>query len=216
MTPAQWVRRVVKPTAFLACLVPVVLIVVGSFTHGLGANPIEEITHRTGVTTLVLLLLTLAVTPVRRLTGVGVLMMLRRMLGLFAFFYACLHFSTYLVLDQFFAFDVIVEDVVERPYITVGFASFLLLVPLAITSTKGWIKRLGGKRWNRLHQLVYVTAAGGVLHFLWSVKADTRRPILFGLGLIILLGARLARARRWSRRGPVDSRDVSKPAWETR
>lgn len=195
MTQAQWIRRVVKPVAFAVCLVPAALIVVGVFTGGLGSDPIKEITHRTGKTTLVMLLVTLSVTPLRRVTRIGALVTTRRMLGLFAFFYAALHFSTYLVLDQFFAFGEILEDIGKRPYITVGFTSFVLLIPLALTSTKGWIKRIGGVRWNRLHQLVYVAAAGGFFHFLWLVKADTRTPVLFGVVLVGLLATRLVGRR---------------------
>lgn len=199
MTQAQWIRRVIKPVAFVVCLVPAVLIVAGIFTGGLGSDPIKEITHRTGKTGLVMLLVTLSVTPLRRVTRIGALISMRRMLGLFAFFYAALHFSTYIVLDQFFAFGEIFEDIGKRPYITVGFTSFVLLIPLAVTSTKGWIKRLGGVRWNRLHQLVYVAAAGGVFHFLWLVKADTRTPVIFGLVLVGLLATRLVGRKR---RGP--------------
>ena len=200
MTSVQWVRRVVKPAAFVACLIPLALILSGLFTGALGANPIEEITHRTGKTTLILLLVTLAVSPARRLTGIGALMGLRRMLGLFAFTYVTLHFLTYLVLDQFFAWDLIIEDIADRPYITVGFTSFVLLIPLAVTSTRGWIRRLGGRRWNRLHRLVYISAAGGVLHYLWLVKVDTRPPIIYGLILIVLLSTRLIHQRRRRRR----------------
>jgi methionine sulfoxide reductase heme-binding subunit len=213
MTQVQWIKRVVKPIGFVACLAPFVVLVHDALTGGLSANPIEDITNRTGTTTLVMLLLTLGVTPVKRLTGMGALITLRRMLGLFAFFYVTLHFATYLVLDQFFAWHFIVEDIGKRPYITVGFASFLMLIPLALTSTKGWVKRLGGRRWNRLHRLVYVAAAGGVIHFLWLVKADTREPIWFGTVLVLLLVARLdwwdkrrAPARVPSRKGASVSR----------
>jgi len=209
MTQAQWIRRVVKPVAFVVCLAPVVLIVVGLFTGGLGSDPIKEITQRTGKTGLVMLLVSLSVTPLRRVTRIGALVNMRRMLGLFAFFYAALHFSTYIVLDQFFAFGEIVEDIGKRPYITVGFTSFLLLIPLTLTSTKGWIKRLGGVRWNRLHQLVYVAAAGGVFHFLWLVKADTRTPVIFGLVLVGLLATRLVGPKR---RRPRVQKQVARAA----
>jgi methionine sulfoxide reductase heme-binding subunit len=196
MTQGQWIRRVVKPAAFVGCLVPAALIIAGVFNGGLGADPIKEITHRTGKTALVMLMLTLGVTPMRRITGLGALVNLRRMLGLFAFFYATLHFATYIVLDQFFAFGEILVDIGKRPYITVGFTAFVLLIPLAITSTNGWIRRLGGRRWSRLHQLVYVSAAGGVLHYLWLVKADTRTPIIYGLVLVGLLSTRLIGKKR--------------------
>ncbi len=157
----------------------------------MGANPIEEITHRTGWWTLAFLMATLAVTPVRQVTGLGWLIKLRRMLGLFAFFYASLHFATYIGLDQFFAFAYILEDIAERPYITVGFTALLLLTPLAATSTKRMVKRIGGRRWKLLHKLVYVAAILGVLHFLWLVKADIREPAIFGAILTALLGYRL-------------------------
>lgn len=191
-------RRALKPAVFLLCLLPFLLLLFDALTDGLGAEPVEAITHRTGRWGLRFLLITLAVTPFRRVTGFNRIIRYRRMLGLFAFFYATMHFLTYIVLDQFFGFAYIVEDIAERPYITVGFASWLLLIPLAITSTDAWIRRLG-KRWARLHRLVYVAALGGVLHFLWLVKADLRRPILYGTILVVLLGLRLvplARLRR--------------------
>ena len=194
MNGRKWVA-LLRPTVFLASLVPAALIVWDTLTGRLSANPIEDVTHRTGRWGLSFLLLTLAVTPLRRLTGFSHLILLRRMLGLFAFFYLSTHFAIYLGLDQFFSIRDIVEDVAKRPYITVGFTSFVLLVPLAVTSTKKMVKRLGGKRWTRLHQLVYVTAAGGVLHFLWLVKADTRDPIIYGSILVVLLGLRLGLRR---------------------
>lgn len=196
MTQAQFVRRVAKPVMWLACLLPAGLMVFDAFTGGLSANPIEDITHRTGTTAIVILLVTLGISPLKKWTGIGALISLRRPLGLFAFFYATLHFLTYLVLDQFFGWSFIVEDIMDRPYITVGFTAFVLLIPLALTSTKGWIKRLGGKRWNAIHRLIYLSAAGGVLHYLWLVKADTRKPILFGVILIALLATRLQRRNR--------------------
>jgi sulfoxide reductase heme-binding subunit YedZ len=144
--------------------------------------------------------ITLAVTPVRRVTGWNGIVKYRRMLGLFAFFYACLHFLTYLVLDQFFAWSFIVEDVAERPYITVGFTAFLILLSLALTSTNGWIRRLG-KRWQRLHSLIYVAVLAGLIHFLLQVKADVREPTIFALIVVALLGARLVRLRKRRRAG---------------
>jgi sulfoxide reductase heme-binding subunit YedZ len=187
----RWVERSVRVGVFTLALVPLVSIAGGAFTGGLGGNPIEEILHRTGWWTLAFLILTLSVTPVRRLTGIGWLVKLRRMLGLYAFFYASVHFAVYIGIDQFFAWEYILEDIGERPYITVGFTALLILIPLAATSTKGMIKRLGGRRWNRLHRLVYVAAALGVLHFLWLVKADIREPVIFGAILATLLGYRL-------------------------
>jgi sulfoxide reductase heme-binding subunit YedZ len=180
---------------WILCLLPAALLAWDGYTDDLTAEPIREITHRTGWWALTLLLVSLSVTPLRRLTGWNPLIKLRRPLGLFAFFYACLHVLTYFGLDQFFALAYIVEDVLERPYITVGFTAWMLLVPLAVTSTQGWIRRLG-KRWQRLHRLVYASAALGVLHFLWAVKADTREPFLFALALALLLAFRLPAVQR--------------------
>lgn len=186
----------IKTLLWAACLLPFGLLLWWGFHDQLTANPIERITRWTGRWTLVLLLVTLAVTPVRRLTGWNRLIRVRRLFGLFAFFYGILHFLTYLVVDQFFAWGVIAEDIFERPYITVGFTGLVLLVPLAATSTKAMIRRLGGKRWQRLHRLVYVTATLGVLHFLWLVKADTREPLIFGAILLALFALRIRRPRR--------------------
>lgn len=156
----------------------------------LGADPVETLTLETGNAALVLILCTLAVTPLRRLTGLSRLIQVRRLLGLFAFFYALCHFAVYFVLDQGLAFGYIVEDIAERPYITVGFAALVLMIPLALTSTRGWIRRLG-RRWRALHRLVYASGVLGVLHYLWLVKADTRRPLLFAAILGLLLLARV-------------------------
>ena len=177
---------------------------------GLGANPVEALLHLAGRWALVFLLITLAVTPVRRMTGWNRIVKLRRPLGLFAFFYLCLHLSTYVGLDQLFAMEYIVEDVVERPYITVGFAAFLLLVPLAITSTRGWIRRLG-RRWQRLHRLVYPATALGVLHFYWQVKADPLWPLVAAAALVVLLLARSLPFDRKLRSGKVHLDTVSAP-----
>ena len=183
--------RRVKPWVFTECFIPLALLVWHGLTGGLSANPIEDITHRTGDWTLRFLLVALAVTPLRRLTGWAVLASFRRMFGLFAFFYAVLHFTTYLVLDFFFAFDLILDDIVERRYITAGFAGFLMLVPLALTSTARMTRRLGGERWRQVHRLVYVAAVAGVVHYLWLVKIDIRPPLLYAGILTVLLGARL-------------------------
>jgi len=160
------------------------------FQDDLGANPIEAVLHWSGRWTLIFLLTGLAITPLRRLTGWNSIIKVRRLVGLFAFFYATLHLSLYLGLDQGFAWSFIVEDVLERPFITVGMASFLLLVPLAVTSTKGWIRRLG-KKWQKLHRMVYVAAGLGALHFYWKVKADTFWPLVAAGILGILLLARV-------------------------
>ncbi len=203
MTRTQWLTRVGKPVVFLLALAPALLLGLDFATDDLGANPIEEITHRTGRWGLRFLLIALAVTPLRIVTGWSQLVLLRRMLGLFAFFYVLLHFSTYIVLDQFFYLAGIVEDVAKRPYITVGFTSFLLLIPLAITSTNGWVKRLGGKRWTKLHKLAYVAATGGILHYLWLVKADSRDPVVYGTILLVLLGIRAWHNRFGAKRARV-------------
>ena len=172
-----------------AALVPAAALVYGALTDNLTANPIEYITHTTGNTALALLIITLSLTPLRRLTGRNDLIRLRRMLGLFAFFYACLHVSTWFILDWFFDVARMAADVVERPFITIGVATFLLLLPLALTSTAGMIRRLG-RRWQQLHRLVYVAAITAVVHFWWVVKADFREPRLWALALSVLLGFR--------------------------
>ncbi len=191
LSQQQLISRVVKPAFFTLALVPFGLLLRDGFMEQLGANPVEEITHRTGDWTLYFLLATLAITPLRRLTGLNQLIKMRRMVGLFAFFYACLHLFTYLVIDLFFYLPEIVEDIVKRPYITVGFTAFLILTALAVTSPIRMVKKLGGRTWNKLHRLIYVAAALGILHYLWLVKADTSRPILFGLVLVGLLAFRI-------------------------
>jgi len=182
--------RLFRPGVFLLCLVPLLWMVADGLTDGLGANPIETITRRTGDWTLRLLLITLSATPARWLFGWSWPLRLRRMLGLYAFFYACLHFLTYLVLDQFFDWGEIAADILKRPYITIGFAAFVMLIPLALTSSRAMMRRLG-RRWSQLHQLVYVVATAGVFHYLWLVKADTRLPLLYAFILLLLLGARV-------------------------
>lgn len=192
MAPASWqltAARWIRPAAWIGGLIPLFLLVAGAFTGGLGADPIEYVTLRTGFATLLMLMCTLAVTPVRRLTGWNWLAPARRTLGLCAFLYVCLHLATYLV-DQGFAWTYIVEDVAERPYVTAGFTAFLLLVPLALTSTKGWIRRLG-KRWQKLHKVVYLAAGLGVLHFIWLVKSDLRDPLIFAAVFALLMVLRL-------------------------
>lgn len=185
--------RVTKPLLFLAGLAPLIYLVMRTFNVAgltLGANPIEELLHQLGLWGLKFLLLTLAVTPVRRWTGWHWLVRYRRMLGLYAFFYLVLHFLTYAILDQSLDAGAILEDIVKRPYITLGMAGLLLLVPLAITSTRNMMRRLG-KRWQTLHRLVYVVAVFGVWHFYWQVKLDTLQPTLYGVILAALLATRL-------------------------
>ena len=180
---------VFRQLVFTAALVPAAVLTYWAFTNNLTANPIEYITDTTGVTALTFLTLSLTVTPLRRLTGRNELIKLRRLLGLFAFFYACLHLSTWVILDWFFDFESMVSDIVERPFITLGMTTFLLLLPLALTSTTGMIRRLG-KRWKVIHRLVYVAAITAVVHFWWVVKADFRQPRLWALALCVLLGFR--------------------------
>jgi sulfoxide reductase heme-binding subunit YedZ len=193
------IRRLIKPALFAACLVPLGLLAWDALSDGLGAEPIKAVIHRTGDWTLRLLLATLAITPLRRITGWNWLVRLRRMLGLFAFFYACLHLLAYVGLDQYFALSYIVK----HKYVLVGLTSLLLLVPLALTSTDAMMRRLGGRRWQRLHRLVYVAACGGVLHFVWLVKSDLREPLLYAAVLSLLLGFRLWHATQRRRAGTV-------------
>ena len=177
-----------KPVIFLASLAPLARLAWKGFHSDLGANPIEAITDSTGDWTLIFLLITLSVTPLRMLTRQYWLIGLRRMFGLFAFFYGCLHLTTYVWLDQFFDMHEMLADVAKRPFITAGVTAFTLMIPLALTSTKGWIRRLGGKRWQMLHRLIYFSAAAGVIHYIWLVKADLRKPMEYAsvLGALLL------------------------------
>lgn len=172
---------------FVSALVPLVLLAWDAYFRKLGANPTEFATRTTGVLALVFVLLSLSVTPLRKLLGLPWLVKFRRMLGVYGFFYAALHLLTYVWFDKFFDFAAIGHDIVKRPFITVGMAAFVLLLPLAITSTQGWVKRIGGKRWSRLHRATYIAAAAGVVHYYMLVKADTREPLLFGFALVLLL-----------------------------
>lgn len=187
--------RGLKALLFLLCLVPLVKLALELFGiagTSLGANPVEELIHRFGIWGLNFLLITLAVTPLRFLTGRNWLIRFRRMLGLFAFFYILMHFLTYAGLDQRFDLTVILEDIAERPFITIGFIAFLLLIPLAVTSTNRMMKRLG-RRWQKLHRLVYVIAVLGAWHFYWQVKLDTLEPVIYAAILAVLLGYRIWR-----------------------
>lgn len=183
--------RFTKFTLFTNALVPLGLLLWDLYHKRLGANPAEFMTRTTGILTLVFLLLTLAVTPARKITGLNWLVKFRRMLGLFAFFYGFLHLLTYIWFDRYFNLRSIPGDVVSRPFIAFGMTGFLLMVPLAITSTNKMIKRLGGKRWSRLHKLIYGAGIAGALHFWLFVKSDTRLPLTFGFILLLLLGHRL-------------------------
>ena len=184
---SKWSKAVV----FLLCLLPLAALGWRALHGELTANPIEFITHATGDWTLRFLIITLCVTPFRKILHLPELIRFRRMLGLFAFFYACLHFTTYIWLDKFFDLSEMWKDIAKRKYITVGFTAFLLLIPLAITSTAGWIRRLGGKRWQRLHRLIYVSAGLGVIHYYWLVKSAVIRPLTYGAIVAVLLLWRL-------------------------
>lgn len=179
-----------KSALFALCTLPAVLLAFGWFNQTLGANPIETVTHTTGEWTLRFLLITLAVTPLRRLTGLHWLLRMRRMLGLFVFAYACLHFSAYVWLDLYFDWNAIALDILERPFVTVGFAAFVLLIPLAATSNKVAIRRMGGRRWQNLHRSVYGIAILAIVHYWWLVKADLLKPAIYAGLLAALLGVR--------------------------
>src|ERR1700736_4646983 len=180
-----------KPVVFLLCLLPLATLGWQALHGELTANPIEFITHATGDWTLRFLVITLCVTPFRKILQIPELVRFRRMLGLFAFFYACLHFTTYIWLDKFFDLSEMWKDIAKRKYITVGFTAFLLLIPLAVTSTAGWIRRLGGKRWQMLHRLIYFSAILGVIHYYWLVKSAVIRPLTYGAIVAALLLWRL-------------------------
>ena len=193
MATSQFMRST-KLLVFTLCLAPTLVLIWDSVTGGLSVNPIEDITHRTGDWALRFVLLTLAVTPFRWLSGWNEVIRYRRMLGLFTFWYASLHFSTYIVFDHFFDIRSIADDVIERKYVTAGFLGFVLMLPLAVTSTQGWIRRLG-KRWSVLHRLIYVTAVAGVVHFLWLVKLETSEPLVYAAVLSGLLLVRVVRRK---------------------
>lgn len=194
MTHPQVIRRVVKPIVFAGCLVPAARLLYSALWGDLGVNPLETLTNETGIWTLRLLVATIAITPIRWLTKWNPIITFRRMIGLFAFFYGCVHFFIYFLFDRSLMLDGLWEDIVLRPYITVGFTALVLMVPLAITSTKGWIRRLGGQRWNLLHKLVYASAVLGVLHYWWKVKLDITNPMIYAAIVGVLLGWRLVKA----------------------
>ena len=187
MTRARWEIGLLKTAVVVLSLAPVGYLLWQAFIGELSADPIKTITEETGVWTLRFLVVTLSITPLRKITGWSRLSRFRRMLGLFAFFYGFLHFTTYVYLDQFFAFDEILKDVAKRPFITVGFTAFVLMIPLAATSPHRVVRWMGGKRWQKLHRIVYLVAICGVIHYLWLVKADTSRPIRYGAVVAVLL-----------------------------
>ena len=199
-----------KILVWAGALVPLAVLLWDATHGGLDAEPVKDIQHRTGKTALVLLLITLANTPIRRLTGVGALIRFRRLTGLFAFFYATLHVTSYLLFDLQFAFGDLAEDVIKRPWITIGFTVFLILLALAVTSPRAMVRRLGSRRWNGLHRLIYVAAIGTVLHFYLSVKKDVSVPLQFAALLLVVLGARLAVGMQDRRKRALrPSRDVT-------
>ena len=215
------VRFGLKPVVFAASLGPLFYLVCAALTGNLSANPLADLTNETGVWTLRFVCITLAITPVRKLTGWNTFIRFRRMAGLFAFFYGTLHLLTYVIADRFAGLDFpdgmlalstvrnlgksVGQDIYKRPFITIGFATWLSMLPLAVTSTTGWIRRLGGKRWNRLHRLVYLTGVLGPLHYWWLVKADVSRPLTYALVVAVLLGSRLV-LNRARRQAPVRAR----------
>jgi len=183
-------QKAAKVLVFLLCLTPLAWLAVRVLTGRLGINPVEDLELTTGIWALRFLVLTLAITPLRRLTGWNRVIQYRRMLGLFTFTYVCVHFAIYIGVDQFFAFDLIVKDVVKRPFITMGFTAFVLMIPLAVTSTKGWIRRLG-KKWQLLHRLIYISAVCAAIHYLWKVKVMIGSPVYYAIVIGALLGFRL-------------------------
>ena len=190
-SPKENLIRAFKVMVFLLCLGPVAVLTWKGFHDLLGANPIDVITRTTGRWTLNFLLITLAITPLRRISGMPWMIRFRRMVGLYAFFYGSLHLMTYVWLDKFFDVHEMLHDIVKRRFITAGLTAWALMLPLALTSTTGWIRRLGGKRWQKLHRLIYFSAAAGVIHFIWLVKADLTRPEIYAAIVSILLGYRL-------------------------
>lgn len=203
MTESQWITRILKPLIWAAAAGPAVWLVWCFLRMDLGVDPVRTITHTTGLSALIILFCTLAVTPLRRWTGLNALIKVRRLVGLWAFTYALLHFLTYAIFDRMLSPAGLWEDIVKRPWVTVGFTAFLILCALAATSPKAMVRKLGGKRWQALHRLIYVAAALGVFHFLWLVKADTREPTIYALILVALLLTRstwlltLARLLKW-------------------
>jgi methionine sulfoxide reductase heme-binding subunit len=203
MTRAAVVNRVVRPALYLGSVLPLAWLLFALFTGLVMGDQVKFMQHVTGDTALTCLMLTLAITPLRRLTGWNEIIRVRRFIGLTAFWYACLHLTTYLVFDQLLSVSEIIKDIKKHPWVLIGFTGFLCLVPLAVTSTNGWIRRLGGRRWQQLHRLVYVAAAAGVLHYLWLVKKDVSAPLSYGAVLVVLLGSRL-----WLTRDRIAARRV--------
>jgi sulfoxide reductase heme-binding subunit YedZ len=183
-------QKAAKVLVFLTCLTPFVWLVIRTLTGRLGINPVEDLELTTGIWALRFLVITLAVTPVRRITRWNRVIQYRRMFGLFTFFYVSVHFAIYIGIDQFFAFGSILKDVAKRPFITMGFTAFVLMIPLALTSTKGWIRRLG-RRWQALHRLIYISAVCAAIHYLWKVKVMIGSPVYYAMVIGLLLGFRI-------------------------
>jgi sulfoxide reductase heme-binding subunit YedZ len=205
---SKWTKVIVFPL----CLTPLGLLVWQGLHNDLTLNPTQYVEHTTGDWVLRFLVITLAITPLRKLLHLSQLIRFRRMMGLFAFFYVCLHFTTWFWLDRFFDWSGILDDIGKRPYITVGFTAFVLLIPLAVTSTAGWIRRLGGKRWQALHRLIYVAAILGVIHFWWLVKSDIHKPREYALMVGVLLFWRIVSWLLKRRQTPAPRKSVSQPA----
>jgi sulfoxide reductase heme-binding subunit YedZ len=200
VTEAALIRRVVKPALWVAGLGPLAWLIFTALTGRLEAEPVKGMEHFTGRTALVILIIALGITPLRRLTGWNGLVKLRRLIGLFSFFYALIHFLIYLTFDLEYSFGDLAADIAKRPYITIGFGVLLILSSLAVTSPQAMVRRLGGKRWQALHRLIYVAAGGAIVHFTWAQKKDITLPVRFAAVLIVLLAARLIPARRAGRR----------------
>ena len=202
MRRVELITRVVKPGLFVTALLPLAYLMLRLATGSVEGDQVKFLQHVTGDTVLACLLLTLSVTPLRRLTGWNELIRIRRLIGLTAFWYALIHFLSYAVFDQSLSISEIGADILEHPWVLLGFAAFLMLLPLAVTSTKGWVRRLGGKRWQRLHRLIYPATAAGVVHYFWLVKKDVTDPIYWAAALLVVLALRLVK-RPARRLGPV-------------
>jgi sulfoxide reductase heme-binding subunit YedZ len=202
MTRVALITRVVKPVLYVLATLPLVYLTVRLASGSVEGDQVKFLQHVTGDTVLACLLLTLSVTPLRRLTGWNELIRIRRLIGLTAFWYALIHFLSYVVFDQSLSISEIGADILEHPWVLLGFAAFLMLLPLAVTSTKGWVRRLGGKRWQRLHRLIYPATAAGLVHYFWLVKKDVTDPVYWAAALLVVLGLRLVK-RPARRLGPV-------------
>ncbi len=198
MTRVELITRVVKPGLFVTAVLPLAYLMLRLATGSVEGDQVKFLQHVTGDTVLACLLLTLSVTPLRRLTGWNELIRIRRLIGLTAFWYALIHFLSYVVFDQSLSISDIGADILEHPWVLVGFAAFLMLLPLAVTSTRGWVRRLGGKRWQRLHRLIYPATAAGVVHYFWLVKKDVTDPLYWAAALLLVLALRMVKrpARR--------------------